>query len=229
MKIMLISDIHGNYQALKSLENYIDSVDMVFCLGDIVGYYCEINEVIDFLRRKKVICIAGNHDRYVIAKEEIGNKEINASVKFGIDYAIKILNIENRKWLEGLPTSISYTIEGISIFICHGSPWNVTNEYLYENLNEKLDKLRDFNFNIIAFGHTHRKLYKKLDDRKIILNPGSVGQARDLEKKVCATIIDLDKFEIKNLELEYNYIKVIELARRNGAGDFIYKHLGGDR
>lgn len=228
MKILFLSDIHSNFEALSKLEKYIENADKTFCLGDILGYYCQVNEVIDFLKEKNVICIAGNHDRYIISKNEIGEKKINESVIFGIDYTIKNIRSDNLEWLKNLPTSISFNFEGISILCCHGSPWNVTNEYLYINMEDRLGKLDEFEFNIIAFGHTHRR-YLKENKNKIILNPGSVGQARDLETKVCAMLLDTENYEIEIIELDYDYKKIIELSKNNGAGDYIYKHLGGKK
>lgn len=225
MKILIISDIHSNYQALKELDYYIKSVDKVFCLGDIVGYHCEVNEVINYLRENKVTCIAGNHDRYLVSKKEIGEKVLNESVLFGLEYAEKVITLENLNWLSNLPTSISYVLENISIFCCHGSPWNVTNEYLYSNKLERLNELQEFDFNILCYGHTHRKELVKKNEKKIILNPGSVGQARDVQGKVCATIIDTNTFEIENLELNYNYLETIKIAKENGAREYIYKHF----
>lgn len=225
MKILFISDIHSNYEALKKLDKYIQGVDKVFCLGDIIGYYCEVNEVIEYLRKNKIICIAGNHDRYIISENEIKGKILNESVWFGLEYAKKKITLENLNWLKELPTSISYVLDGISILCCHGSPWDVTNEYLYSNKLERLNQLKEFNFNIISFGHTHRKELIKLSKKKFILNPGSVGQARDKLGKVCATIFDTSTLNFKNIELKYNFHKIIKKAEDNGAKEYIYKHF----
>ena len=67
----------------------------------------------------------------------------------------------------------------------------------------------------------------KENKNKIILNPGSVGQARDLETKVCAMLLDTENYKIEIIELDYDYKKIIELSKNNGAGDYVYKHLGG--
>ena len=224
MKILFISDIHSNFEALKNLEKDIVESDFVFCLGDILGYHCEVNEVIDFLKKYSIICIAGNHDRYIINFDEVNGKSINESVKFGIEYSQKYITEKNIKWLKSLPTSVSFTINGTSIFCCHGSPWDVTNEYFYSNKKERIAQMNNFNFDIIAFGHTHR-MYEKITSNKIIINPGSVGQARDELGKICAKILDLDKREITNIVKGYNFKKVIDLALKNGAKEWIYKHF----
>ena len=103
MRILFISDIHGNYPALLSLEKYFNEVDKIICLGDVVGYHCYVNEVIDFLIRHDVICIQGNHDRYVFEGLENQTKYINDSVRFGIEVAQKKLTEDNKEWLGALP------------------------------------------------------------------------------------------------------------------------------
>ncbi|MBF4269218.1 metallophosphatase family protein, partial [Vibrio anguillarum] len=67
--IALITDIHGNYEALKEVLKKIDSLGIsdIYCLGDIVGYYTQVNECCDELRRRNVKSILGNHDWYMIS------------------------------------------------------------------------------------------------------------------------------------------------------------------
>ena len=72
-KIAFISDIHGNYPALKAVLQDIDSlhVEKVYCLGDLVGYYSQINEVINTIKSRKIECILGNHDYAMIHNKGI--------------------------------------------------------------------------------------------------------------------------------------------------------------
>ena len=67
MKIALISDIHGNYEALKSVLSDIErfEINHIFCLGDVVGYYSQVNECCDELREREIPTIMGNHDWYM--------------------------------------------------------------------------------------------------------------------------------------------------------------------
>ena len=70
MTIALISDIHGNYTALKEVLRKIDEMNIkeIYCLGDIVGYYTEINECCEALRAYNVRSVMGNHDWYLFLK-----------------------------------------------------------------------------------------------------------------------------------------------------------------
>lgn len=223
MRILFISDIHGNYPALVSLEKYFHKVDKVICLGDVVGYHCYVNEVIDYLKRYNVICIQGNHDRYVFEGLDRQSKAINDSVRFGIEIARKKLTESSKEWLKSLPTSFSFKANDISILCCHGSPWDVTNGYIYAD-SILFPKMSDFAFDLIALGHTHRA-YTKHIENLTIFNPGSVGQARDTEGKACAKIFDTDTKEFEIIQEPYNFMETLNNSISQGAQDWVYKHF----
>ena len=67
MKIALISDIHGNFEALKQVLFAIDKlkINKIFCLGDVVGYYTQVNECCEELQKRNIPCVMGNHDWYL--------------------------------------------------------------------------------------------------------------------------------------------------------------------
>ena len=223
MKILFISDIHGNYPALLPLENYFKDVDKVICLGDIVGYHCYVNEVVEFLIHHNVTCIQGNHDRYIFEGLETQTKAINDSVRFGIEIALKKLTSENKKWLKSLPTSLSFKVDNLSVLCCHGSPWDVTNGYVYAD-SELFPKMSEFAFDVIALGHTHRA-YTNQMDKQIVFNPGSVGQARDTEGKACAKILDTETKTLEIIQEPYNYIETINNSISYGAQKWVHKHF----
>lgn len=222
MKILFISDIHSNYPALLSLEKYIKEVDRIICLGDVVGYHCYVNEVVEFLIKHDVTCIQGNHDRYVFEGLEKQTKAINDSVRFGIEIAQKRLTQNSKKWLQSLPTSFSFKVDNQSILCCHGSPWDVTNGYIYAD-SDLFPKMADFAFDIIALGHTHRE-YTKCINNKIVFNPGSVGQARDAEGKACAKILDTSTRELFVIQEPFDFMVTLNDSILNGAQDWVYKH-----
>ncbi len=223
MKILFLSDIHGNYPALLSLEKYFSEVDKIICLGDVVGYHCFVNEVIDFLILHKVFCIQGNHDRYLIEGLENQSKFINDSVRFGIEIAQKKITEKNKKWLGELPTSYSFKQDDNSIFCCHGSPWDVTNEYIYAD-SDKFHIMTDFAYDIIVLGHTHRA-YTKYNENQIVFNPGSVGQARDFEGMACAKIYNTRTNELTDIREPYDFWITLKDSISHGAQDWIYKHF----
>ena len=115
MRLGIISDIHANFEALLALSEPLATADKVLCLGDLVGYYCQPKEVIDYMR--------------------------------------------------------------------------------------------------------------SLDRSPYLLNPGSVGQARDLKAVACGLIIDTETMTVEKIERPFDPTGVIHLAKVNGAGEWVTKHL----
>lgn len=112
MKIGLISDIHGNYEALKVVLETLDqmSISEIYCLGDVVGYYSQVNECCDELRSRNIPCVMGNHDWYMASGGFCPRSE---SVNDCLAYQRKIISPENLKWLKIFPFNAKYII-----FIC---------------------------------------------------------------------------------------------------------------
>lgn len=221
MKCLIISDIHGNLEALRAIESQIIAADMTICLGDIVGYQCHVNEVLEILQKHNVTCIRGNHDEYLLEGWPTTGKPINNAVKFGIEMADKLITAKNREWLSNLPNSLALKVDHLSMLCCHGSPWDMLNGYVYED-SDLFTKMQELGYDIIALGHTHRQYLKK--GKTTILNPGSVGQARDMEGIVCAKILDTQTAQVQNINLAYDYQKEINHSLSCGAQDWIYKH-----
>ncbi len=199
MKIMVISDIHANFNALSTLSNNIENADYVLCLGDIVGYNTQVNEVIDYLRNlKKLYCVLGNHDDFLLRGCP---PNLLPTVQQGICYADNVIRPDNRHWLAKLPIVWAGLIENLSFFLVHGSPWNPFTDYLYAD-NPLLEKLNTFNYDIIAFGQTHRALVHN-EKKPYLINPGSVGQSRDKKGFACALEIETDTMTFTRIERPY--------------------------
>lgn len=222
MRILVLSDIHANYEALLSLDKHVRECDCVLSLGDITGYSCAVNECIDYARNNNFICIQGNHDRYVIEGLDCQTKFLNESVRFGINHAISVISTENLAWLKTLPLVYSIKIDNTTILIAHGSPFDPINCYVYEN-NTDFEAWNQFIYDYIFIGHTHRELTHQVKN-SIIINPGSVGQARDFEGKACACILDTESRVIERLHIKYDYMKNLNHSLIFGASDWIYKH-----
>lgn len=220
MNVIILSDIHANYEALKSLRPYLEEADQILCLGDIIGYYCQVNEVIDYLKELNAFCILGNHDAFLFNGCP---DNLSAEVKFGIRYANSVITSTNRQWLSKLPISWSGYIDKISFLMVHGSPWDPFGDYLYAN-NPKLQMLDSFNYDVIAFGQTHRGLIKT-NQKPYIINPGSVGQSRDKNMMACAVAMDTNEMSFKLIESSYDTSNVIKLLNDNHAGDKATKYL----
>jgi len=220
MNVLILSDIHANLVALEALKDDLARANVILHLGDVVGYYCQVNETIDQLRVLGARCVLGNHDDFVLHGGPAG---LNPAVQFGIDFADRVITPENRQWLAALPLSWGGVIGGRRFLLSHGSPWKPLQDYLYAD-NPLLNQLADFDYDVIAFGQTHRGLLRT-DQRPHLLNPGSVGQSRDRTALACAVMLHTPTMTYEIIERAYDVHAVMALARQHGAGEWIGKHL----
>lgn len=193
MKICILSDIHGNYEALKKCigEAKKDGIKTILCLGDYVGYYYEPEKCIDLLIKEKAICIKGNHEDIFL--ELLKNKKklplFIAKYGNGINLAIKKLNTKHINFIKKLKVNKEIVIDNLKFLLSHGSPWD-PNLYIYPNKFKKyVDTFKKYKCDFILLGHTHIQMKKKMN-KKIVLNPGSVGQPRDGDYLAKWAIID---------------------------------------
>jgi putative phosphoesterase len=220
MRLAFVSDLHANFEAVRQLEDILHAVDRVVCLGDFVGYYCQVNEVFDFIRPLNPLAILGNHDRFLLNGCP---GDVNAAVRFGVEYAARVIHPAHREYLEALPWCWGGTLDGMSFLLAHGSPWRPLEDYLTSG-SSLLMTLDRFDYDVIVVGQTHRVM-QNTDQRPWLLNPGSVGQSRDLRAQACALVLDTATMQVAKIQKNYDADPVVELARRNGAGSWITKHL----
>ena len=195
--IGIISDIHGNYFALKEVLEELDrkGVSEVICLGDVAGYYCQINECCEELRKRGIFSILGNHDYYLVSESR---PRRSRSAAICLDYQRKMIREDNLMWLSQMPISGSYA----EIKLSHGG-WNdPLEEYLVPN-DRYFDELDGMYF---CSGHTHvPKVFTSRN--KIYCNPGSVGQPRDGDPRASYAIWEDGKFELFRVEYDIEGIQ----------------------
>lgn len=214
--LAVISDIHGNYPALKSVLRRIDELGIkeIICLGDVVGYYCQINECIDELRSRNIHTLLGNHDYYMISGTCCDSK----TVKMCIDYQKTIIRKDNFEWLKALMPCFDTDRASFR----HGG-WNDAVE----------ERIEDFDFNIVASfkqkyyfsGHTHKQIIQ-IDELcgKVFCNPGSVGQPRDDDPRA-AFVVLFPEGDIKTYRVEYDIDAIVDKMKEANQGEWIWKGL----
>lgn len=211
--IALISDIHGNYEALKEVLKKIDflGINEIYCLGDITGYYTQVNECCEELRKRDVKCILGNHDWYMISNTGCPRSK---SANNCLNYQKTIITQENLDWLT---TLLIYRRVG-ELAVVHGGWHDPLEEYLYPS-DDYFEKYPNKYF---ATGHTHKQLVKRFGE-KVYCNPGSVGQPRDKNYMSSFATFDGNKFELHRVD--YNVNEVSMLMAKAGFDEYYYKRL----
>jgi putative phosphoesterase len=214
MLIGLISDIHGNAPALEAVLHHLHGrVDRVLFMGDFAGYYPFVNECIEMMPAEIVTGVRGNHDQILLDFLSTGGLPENYRDKYGsaLERSVLSLSDASKKYLSNLPIQQHLKIEGLSIAIMHGSPWDPLNGRVYPDFLD-WHRFNSCNHDIILIGHTHYSLEKKIGDMTII-NPGSVGQPRDGEKDACFAILDISSRKVQFHRVAYNPLRIIEDAR----------------
>lgn len=124
MKIAVIADVHGNYPALTAVLKDIEAegVDQVYCLGDLVGYYCMIDEVIDTLRERGIPCLMGNHDYALCFTGGVIDRSKTCTRILGRQ--LQEIRSDNRDWLSQLPDHVSFQL-GEKTFFVYMVDWKI--------------------------------------------------------------------------------------------------------
>ncbi len=216
MRIAIISDVHGNYPALKTVLNRIDEIgcDRIISLGDVTGYYCMINECIDEFRRCGIINLIGNHDSYLLG---LGECPRSMTVNQCIEYQKKIISSENLAYIRN--SCITYDDEMISAR--HGG-WNdPVDEYIEDfDFKDVLGSTKLF----FCSGHTHKQKIQYAGD-KTYFNPGAVGQPRDGDPRAAFAVIDNGDVILERID--YPIGEIEEKMRSEGFDDRLTECLHG--
>ncbi len=208
MKYAIISDIHSNLEALMTVLKEIQKkqVDEIVCLGDVVGYGANPDEVAEIVRNEVKYTVRGNHDDALYDNGTFSL--INSYAKAAITYTRELLSEENYEWLKRLP--MTNKIE--DVLLVHASPsepheW----KYIFTQTDAQIE-LSSFEEKICLIGHTHVPvIFKKSvaggsgPQVRELINVGSVGQPRDGDNRASFGIIDTGKFTYENLRIEYDY------------------------
>ena len=222
MRIMILSDVHANLAALEAVLREASAhgtPDAFWCLGDSVGYGPQPAECVARLKELGALWVAGNHER--AATGAIGTEEFNPDAAAAAIWTKGRLSEQARAFLDTLPET---TVDG-DFTLVHGTlRWPIW-EYLYSH-EVALAHLTLQRTPFSLVGHTHVPLLVmedgaspqgcelyRLDDgeevqlnreRKLIINPGSVGQPRDGDPRAAYAIYDAERESVVLHRVEYD-------------------------
>lgn len=213
MKIAIIADIHGNFEALKAVLAEIDRLraSAIYCLGDVVGYYSQVNECCQALREREIPCVMGNHDWYLAGG---GFCLRSRSVNKILAYQRTIVEAEHLEWIRTFPLQREIG----EIRAVHGGWGDPLDEYLRPSV-EYFDRLHG---RVFISGHTHVQTIQRFGE-KIYCNPGSVGQPRDGDPRAAFALYESGDFTLHRVE--YDMHRVFDLMEAAGFDDYYYGGL----
>ena len=245
MKLGLISDVHGNWQALKvalDLFREQEKVDKLLNCGDVVGYGPEPGRCVEAMVDFPAISVRGNHDAGLLG--DLGLDFFNDAAKEALNWTRDKLNSRNQGYLDGLPEE--RYLEEFDVSMVHGSSVNPLTHYI-AGKREAFQSLRKAgsDFNLQIFGHTHLPALYEVNDNNVkqyetgagreftfeagkqyLVNPGGVGQPRDGNWKTSFAVLELgDKREPQKVKF-YRKEYPAELTRQKILDAGLPKRLG---
>ena len=225
MRTAVISDIHGNLEALQVVLDHIESqkVDRIICLGDILGYGPNPVECVDLIAERCDWSLMGNHDFGVLYEPTNFNLAAEQAAYWTRSQFEAEVNESDasRRWefLGQLRVRTAW-----DNFLCvHGTPRRPINEYLFPedaiNSPVKMQQIFERIDRYCLVGHTHVPgvftdepdfyppedldgVYRLNDNEKAIINPGSVGQPRDMDPRASYAILNDDRAEFFRLDYD---------------------------
>ncbi|MEW6199486.1 MAG: metallophosphoesterase family protein [Planctomycetota bacterium] len=210
----IISDIHSNLEALEAVLADIDArgIKEIVCLGDIVGYGANPKECLDLVRRRCRVTLMGNHDHAVLFEPT----NFNLPAERACYWTRQLLEeepdpaVRRERWkfLGELPVRVKET----DVLFVHASPRRPMNEYIFPedvftNPQKVIANFERLDARICFVGHTHQpgvfvddpyfdpphelpdSPFYEMDNERVIVNVGSVGQPRDRDTRACYVIV----------------------------------------
>jgi predicted phosphodiesterase len=240
MRVAVISDIHANLVALEAVLAAVEreSPDVVWCLGDTVGYGPRPNECCDLVRERASLCLVGNHD--LAALDRVPLADFNDDAQKAARWTAGELTAESRAWLEGLHPQDE--AEHVQLF--HASPRDPVWEYVL-TLDGAAEALEATTAPVVLVGHSHVAFAlseapgahdveggaagagttRMLGDDRWLLNPGSVGQPRDGDPRAAFLVLDLDEMFAAFHRVEYSIGETQREIRARGLPDSLAARL----
>ena len=226
MRILLLSDIHANLEALDACLAAAPAFDSVVNLGDIVGYGASPNEVTDKSRDLGKVFVRGNHDKAATGVMDLD--DFNPMAAAAAIWTRNELTPENLDWLRHLPHGPVPLPDFPQVHLVHGSPSD-EDEYVV-SLGDALAPLIALNVPLTFFGHTHlqggffangasadgfRPEYRTVGqpesvalqlkpETRYLINPGSVGQPRDGDWRAAFALFDTEAQVVHFHRTPYN-------------------------
>ncbi|MEH3052821.1 MAG: metallophosphoesterase family protein [Patulibacter minatonensis] len=242
MKVAVLSDIHGNLEALQAALAAIEplGVDEVWCLGDVVGYGARPSACLKLVREHCTVKLAGNHD--LVAAGVSSAEGFSRSARIAISWTSQQLAPEERAEIRDWPSATQ--LGGIGV--AHGSMRDPAWEYVVEPAVAR-SLLEEQVQQVVLVGHSHLALSWRLDpeviggaagvlrtdgdsvefgERSWIFNPGSVGQPRDRDPRAAWLELDTDARTVTWHRTPYDIASAQAAIRGAGLPDPLADRLG---
>lgn len=238
MRIAILSDIHGNLEALQAVLAEVDrsGVDRFYFLGDTVGYGPSPAACIELVRGRAAVSLLGNHDAAVAGITSL--EEFNEFARSAVEWTAARLAAEQIEYLRNLP----YTHRAPGLLLVHASPIEPERWHYLHGLADINEHFAAFTERLCFVGHSHRPgVYAISGDGSVtrrgkseslgpglryLVNAGSVGQPRDRDPRASYVVYDAASECVEVRRVGYPVKKTQERMHAAGIPDFLIDRLG---
>lgn len=195
MKILIVSDIHGNLEALLAIQ---ETYDELWVLGDLVNYGPDPGAVVDCVRSKANLIISGNHD-YAVGF----NQDPRCSARFREmaeatrQYSNAVLSFGQKHFLRDLPLHVETKRQDTRFYLCHALPSDPLFGYCQADSSQWVAEAHNVGPGVILVGHTHVPARRAIGSC-VVVNPGSLGQPKTGKPEARYAIWEDGKIELKS-------------------------------
>jgi len=229
MRVAIISDIHGNLEALHRVieRAYKEGAEEIVCLGDIVGYGPFPNECITIVRQECDIVVRGNHDAGAVGVLSL--EDFNTEGRAAIEWTRPRLTTTNKEFIKELP----FTRAANDVTYVHASPRKPQNWEYVATWHDATKMFGHFATTFCCIGHTHIPAIIAADGtangyqkgQRHLINVGSVGQPRDGNPRAAFALLDTDSLAVSIKRVEYDVASTASAIRKAGLPEFLARRL----
>jgi putative phosphoesterase len=197
MRILLLADIHSNWEALRAVAAAEPEFDACLFLGDLVDYGTDPVPCIDWVRRHATHAVRGNHDhavaQRVTPRSGSGLRRLAAATR-PLHWAL--IDPHRNKYLARLPLVRQVDLDGHTFYLVHATPRDPMDEYVTGDPAVWQSRLEQVEANYVCVGHSHIPFHLKLG-RTEVVNPGSIGQPRDGDPRAAYAVIEDGQVDLR--------------------------------
>ena len=200
MKVLVVSDIHANHEALLRVP---DSVDRVLCLGDLVDYGPDPEPCIEWVRKRAEVIVRGNHDEAVAWRTSCGcSPSFRPLSEATRELMWRKLGRADVDFLRTLPLEADVALGGVRFHLVHATPSDPLHTYLRPDEIARWEaEVERIEADVVLVGHTHLPMVLRFG-KKVVVNPGSVGQPRDGDPRAAFAIIEDGEPRLERVEYD---------------------------
>ncbi|UCD16437.1 MAG: metallophosphoesterase family protein [Candidatus Zixiibacteriota bacterium] len=238
MRIAIISDVHANQEALEKVLRDIEQqgAEAIHFLGDAVGYGCNPDECVSLIAKHCDIKLLGNHDYVALGLES--TESFNQAAQDSLNWTQARIKQRTVETMSDFEITASY----LDYYLVHATPEEPDRwQYLFD-AGQAQEQFEHFSQSVCFVGHSHfpaifvlgndgivsmhfkNKLVWR-QEKRYIINVGSVGQPRDKDNRACYVIADSDSREVRFRRVQYDIDKTQKKMRKARLPEFLIERL----